>query len=695
MLSEIKIATLDHLDEIDKLWGLDRATLGFMSRGAFIQAIKKRWILVSISQNKVEGYLQFRFTQKTQCLSIVHLCIDRKHRGKGISDLLINKLVENFRNQSRGIRLNCRTDYKNAIAFWTRYGFTPKGQLPSRGSDQSVHLITWWYSFGTLDLFSAITTDKVNAVLDFNIIAKMMEPDLDERTKQEILALQSDWLASEVEYFRTSETTNEIFRDQNTERRNRSKAFLKHFQELNIDKSIMPEFESELLKIYKGRTDNDQSDRRQITEAILSGFPYFVTLDEGILMHRKDVLEQFGISIVRPIDFVSEIDLTLNSIDYYPDKLSGNNFTIGKLVPSERESLENVFLSNQTGEKKTIFNQRVTNALAHQNGGVTVIKEKNENVAFFAYTDGDKFLEVSLLRTKQYRLRQTIFMQNITDLLKLTLAKNKQFLAITDEHLTPNEKQILLNFSFFEVDSKWIRAMGQGIYSLDKIGNELSDISNTIPPLSELIKKIGSANALDYYLNMFSLEKLLWPLKIKEADIPCFIVPIKPHFARELFDTKAAKGELWGVEPKLIWSKENVYYRNIAPDVEKFPARILWYSSASKFSSRQKAVVCSSYLDEVIVGPAKQLFKKHERYGIYSWEKHILPLAKNDANKPIKILRFSDSEAFDQPIALTQLKQILFQANESDNNFQSPLRIKNSTFMEIYALGKGIDYNHE
>jgi GNAT superfamily N-acetyltransferase len=694
MHSKIEYATLDHIDEIDRLWGMERATLGFMPREAFISAIKKKWIFVYFSNDKIEAYLQFRFTQKTQCLNIVHLCVDKQFRGQGISDLLINKLVENFRYQARGIRLNCRTDYKNAITFWTRYGFIPKGQLPSRGSDPSVHLITWWYSFGTLDLFSANHSDKVNAVLDFNVIAKMMEPDLDERCKHEILALQSDWLASEVEYFRTSETTNEIFRDQNADRRNSSKVFLKQFQELNVDKSTMAELEAELSKIYKGKTDNDQSDRRQIAEAILSGFAYFITLDEGILLHHKKVSKQFDLRIVRPVDFVSEIDATLNSIDYYPSRLSGNNFTIGKLLTTEREQLENIFLSYSTGEKKAIFNQRINNALAQENGGVTVVKEGNDKVAFFTFNEEGKYLQVSLLRTRQYTLRQTIFMQNIADLLKLALNRNKEFLVITDEHLTPNEKQILLNYSFFEVDAKWIRAMSQGICSLDLIGTQLLEISNAVPPLNTLIKQIGSANAIDYYLNMFSLEKLLWPLKIKEAEIPCFIVPIKPHFARELFDTKAAKSELWGVHPKLIWSKENVYYRNISPDVEKFPARILWYSSASKSSPRQKSVVCSSYLDEVIVGPAKELFKKHERYGIYSWEKHILPLAKNDINRPIKILRFSDSEVFDQPISLVQLKQILLKGKESDNNFQSPLRIKNSTFMQIYALGKGIDYNH-
>jgi GNAT superfamily N-acetyltransferase len=547
MHSKIEYATIDHIDEIDRLWGMERATLGFMPREAFVSAAKKKWILVCLLDNKIEAYLQFRFTQKTQCLYIVHLCVDKKLRGKGISDLLINKLVETFRHQARGIRLNCRTDYKSAIAFWTRYGFTPKGQLPSRGSDPNVHLITWWYSFGTLDLFSANHGDKVNAVLDLNVIAKMMEPDLDERTKHEIHALQSDWLASEVQYFRTSETTNEIFRDKNTLRRNSSKTFLKHFQELNIDKSTMTELCSELSIIYKGKTDNDQSDRRQIAEAILSGFAYFITLDEGILLYHKKVLEQFDLRIVRPIDFVSEIDATLNSIDYYPSRLSGNNFTIGKFLTTEREQLEDIFLSYSTGEKKGIFNQLINHALAHKNGGVTVIKEDKNNVAFFAFTEEGKYLQVSLIRTRQYALRQTIFMQNIADLLKLALNKNKDFLVITDEHITPNEKQILLNYSFFEVDAKWIRAMSEGICSVDIINTQLSEISTAIPPLSKFITQIGSANATDYYLNMFSLEKLLWPLKIKEAEIPCFIVPIKPHFARELFDTKAAKSELWGV----------------------------------------------------------------------------------------------------------------------------------------------------
>ena len=118
-----------------------------------------------------------------------------------------------------------------------------------------------------------------------------------------------------------------------------------------------------------------------------------------------------------------------------------------------------------------------------------------------------------------------------------------------------------------------------GLFLTTSIEDNLKDITIQIPDLNDLITEIHNTAGSSSCLNTFSLEKLLWPLKIKDAEIPCYIVPIKPYYARELFDTKAAKAELFGVQPSLIWSKENVYYKNVHPNVEKFPARILWYAS--------------------------------------------------------------------------------------------------------------------
>ena len=76
---------------------------------------------------------------------------------------------------------------------------------------------------------------------------------------------------------------------------------------------------------------------------------------------------------------------------------------------------------------------------------------------------------------------------------------------------------------------------------------------------------------------MLDLEKGLWPLKIRELNIPTFIVPIRPEWAMHLFDEDIAKQDLFGGEPSLILNAENIYYRASVPKVLTAPGRILWY----------------------------------------------------------------------------------------------------------------------
>ncbi|MGN6637410.1 MAG: hypothetical protein ACTHJ8_00750, partial [Mucilaginibacter sp.] len=599
--------------------------------------------------------------------------------------LLLDKLVEEFRFKARGIKLTCRSDYKEAIAFWTRYNFQPKGKLPSRGTNPNVHLVIWWFSFGQDDLFSIQKNDKTKAVLDFNIIAKLMDMQVTDIGRDEIVQLQSDWLVTEVEYFQTSETTSEIFRDNNAIRRNRSMTFLQNFPELNIDKPSIKLVEQELLTLIPGNSDNDRSDRRQLAETILSGFPYFVTLDDGILKKAKPVFKAYQLKIVTPSTLISEIDLSINSEDYYPNKLSGNGFTIEKLKPDEREAADQIFLNNGAGEKKSNFCATLNELVAKPTGRVQVIKQNDGMVALYGYYERNDEIHVPIMRTKQYSLRQTLFIQNVTDLIKTAHSKNKRFVIISDQYLTELEKGMLLDQGFFKNQETFLRAIKSGLYSTHDVQNKLNDITQRVPELTALINAVGSGTNI--YLETLQLEQLLWPLKISDDQVPCFVVPIKPRYAKELFDTKAASSELFGVDPGLIWSKENVYYRNINPNVETFPARILWYASADVTSLRQKAIVASSYLNEVVIGPAKAVYRKHEKFGVYSWERDILKLAGGVPNKPIKALRFSDSESFQFPVSLSKIKQVLAKYGESDNNFQSPLKIKNITFMELYALG--------
>jgi len=684
----IAFAQAKDLDAIVALWGINRSTLGLMPKDAFIDHIDKKWILVAYQETHLLGYLQFRYTAKNQTLSIVHLCVDKAHRGQKLAEKLLDHLTQEFHTKTRGIKLSCRNNYLDANKFWAKYGFQPKGQLPSRGTNPNVHLVIWWYNFGRQDLFSIQQNDKIKAVLDFNIIAKMMYMIPTDSAREEIAQLQSDWLVTEVEYHHTSETVNEIHRDNDQARRAQSLAYIKNYPELNVDKYSVKTVEQELLELLPGQTDNDRSDRRQLSETIISGFPYFVTLDEGILKQASRITLKYQLKIVRPSTLLTEIDMSVNAADYNPSKLSGNSFFVSKLTADEQPKLDDLFLDNARGEKKNAFNELLQELIARRTACIKVVKENSAIVAVFGFDLYEDTFGVPLIRTKQYALRQTLFIQNVTDLIKEAIAAKKQFIRISDPYLTDLEKETLLNQGFFYTQQGFIRGTCDGLYRTVDLKASLATITGRVPAINSLVDAATDSGETQH-LHAFQLEKLLWPMKVVDAEIACFVVPIKPNFAKQLFDTKTAKAELFGVTPQLIWSNENVYYRHVAPNVEDVPARILWYASADPDSPRQKAIVASSYLNEISIGPAKELYRKHQKFGVYEWTRYLAKLVKGDAWKKIKVLRFSDSESFSHPISLKKIKAILAKNGESDNNFQSPLRIKNITFIEIYALGTG------
>ena len=156
-----------------------------------------------------------------------------------------------------------------------------------------------------------------------------------------------------------------------------------------------------------------------------------------------------------------------------------------------------------------------------------------------------------------------------------------------------------------------------------------------------------------------------------------------------LFDTDIASGQdLFGSEPSLILNAENVYYRSSTPKVLSAPGRVLWYVSAgNKLYQGSMCVKACSYLDDVEIGTAKQLFSKYKKLGIYKWKDVYNEVADGDLNKDIMAFKFLKLEVFSHPISLAQLQAIWKVDGKNFNNAVSPLAISKERFLEIYNLG--------
>jgi hypothetical protein len=182
-------------------------------------------------------------------------------------------------------------------------------------------------------------------------------------------------------------------------------------------------------------------------------------------------------------------------------------------------------------------------------------------------------------------------------------------------------------------------------------------------------------------INPSLLEEVFWPAKIADTDVPTYLIPIKPVWALHLFDEGLASEDLWGADPTRHFNIENVYYRSATPIRMAPGSRLLWYVSSGGGSKRVSQIRACSRLIETEVGPAKDLFRKYKRLGIYEWD-NLMKMTGNDPKSDIMALRFYQTEYFRSPIDLKD-----FSIYGINGQPFSPKFVSNDQFMKIYRYG--------
>lgn len=663
-------------EEVIKLGNKYRVTLGFMPDGGFLEHAQKRWIIVAHHQKELVGYLMFRITSKLSRISIVHLCVKDEFRGKQVSSKLLDKLVESYKSSLTGITLSCRTDYKFANKLWEGYGFICKTKVRSR-SVQENYLNKWWYDFNTPNLFSILddSSDKIQALLDTNIILKLRDSDVIDNIEasEDPRCLQADWLVDEVNFKYAPEIFNEIARDGNNKRAHETRVFLNNFDEALFDIEIFKEREIALRDEFPRSNENYTSDRKHVATCIAAQIPYLITLDRGILDKREILESKYNIQVYTPQELVLGIDQLLNRETYSPVKLKGVSFhSVSKVCHRELDSLVEKFKLNK--EKRTTF-QKIVLAIINDlsNSRLKVIKSENLPIAFYGYELLRNKINISFIRLLNSDIKQTLFTQIISDFITKScdLKENVVELSLKD------------NSDFSDAQVTLLIKMGFSREANSNLWKKI--VCNKIIHSSEISKlNLGVQMGNDDVLLDFELKN--FPLKILDLEIPCYIIPIKPYWAGQLFDFYIAGEDLFGANPHKIWNFENVYYRSTKPITEISPARILWYASEDKKCSRSKAIVASSYLEEVMTNKPKELYKSNKHYGIYSW-RNIYELCEKNLEQPIRALRFNKTEVFKQHVPLQLIREIFISNNRKENTFASPVKVESEIFNQIYKIG--------
>ena len=180
------------------------------------------------------------------------------------------------------------------------------------------------------------------------------------------------------------------------------------------------------------------------------------------------------------------------------------------------------------------------------------------------------------------------------------------------------------------------------------------------------------------------LERRCSPLCLADFQQSFVIVPIRPGYAVDVVDFTRSADDLFGGDPSRLLRPDNVYYRSAGTFKNlKPPTRILWYVSGDGL------IAGSSHLDCVEIGPARDIFRKHNKRGTLD-RKAVVQIAKGHPAGEVMAMSFSDTHPFPTRVSLDDIRKIYLELG--DGAQFSPMSIRTVSaeiFHELVRRGHG------
>ena len=646
------------LDAIEALRAANNETLGFLPKPVMTDYLRQGSGLGVRGSSGLVAYCLF--ARHKHHIRIIHLCVGAPARSVGHARRLVNAIVDKAKEHRVGVvKLNCRRDFP-ANAIWPKIDFVALDERAAKTPGAS--LITWCRDVpgaAQKDIFSALASDdRVNAVIDAQLVFQLGSSD-GEIAK----GLQADFLSDLLILHIAGETFNEIFRSKSAEQRRRSRNLAQAYPRVQYDADRVSIVEQNLQRILPLSTPSQRSDIRQIAITADSNVNIFLTLDERLLAKAPDIKRITSLDVINPYQIIVRLHEFTNRESYNPTPVSGMYLAWRKISEAETASLQ---VGELLGfrERKARLKGRLDEVLANPHIWHTEGLWLKDTLVALRSVKHDKQRErlvVGLCRAFRRSTRQfTEYI--IASVVGEAVKNNFPMVKLVGDSITPETVETALRLNFVATDDGLVRYCP----------------ANTM--CSSALRAIMHPRHLSAPAN--DLERTCSPVALEDSSLPLLMVPIKPGYARSLFDTNLASADLFGAERSVLLSLENVYFRKSNHrHMMQAPARILWYVSSNT------GVVAISYLDDVQIGSPKDMFRNHRRLGTLGWPE-IWEMCGGDKLQTIMALKFSNTFLFRSPVDFCSLSRIF--ANHSETFIvQSPSRVPRGVFLDIYRMGFG------
>jgi len=672
-----------HLDMVWQLLRANTKTLGFFPRGALIQYTERGGILIAVLRDTCVGFVTFRPVRNS--IRVVHLCIDEAHRNQGIARSLIEELSSRTKCYV-GIGLKCRSDY-GLDGFWSGLGFSRRSTGAGRGRKR-MPLVFWWLDHGHPTLFDDLQEPGIRAVLDANIVLDLLET-----RNEESRALLDDWL-DDVEYLYTDWLFHDLAAESRGEVQRQLKRQLKELDELKpleVDSRKAGAIFEELSEQFGHRRQETwKRDLRQLSSAVAGRCSFFITRDEELLDKASEVRERHELSIVRPSDFIIEVDELQDKAKYQSERLGGTALRVRRVWKGEADALSGAFVSR--GESKGALERRLHPYLARpRDCEVLTVSTPGASdpgglVVYHRAHNGQ--LEIPVLRVLPRGQSYVLAVRMLSAALQRAADEGCFLVTVSESDAGSDVLQALTDLRFNYQDQVWFRYTVSCAASAPEVAALLRERASDFPRhrdlYEELADRVLAACSLGDSMALVGLEKTLWPAKVLDAPVPTFIVPIRPLWAAQLFEERMAGETLFGADQELMLRFENVYYRRKRPAAIRGPGRVLWYVTKDTRYTNTMALRACSYVDRVEIGPPGRCYDKFRHLGVFSREE-VRELSRGE---PVMAIKFSHTELFPHPVPRQAVLDVLRGDRGNAPPLRSPVSVSPDEFGRLYWLGK-------
>jgi hypothetical protein len=343
-----------------------------------------------------------------------------------------------------------------------------------------------------------------------------------------------------------------------------------------------------------------------------------------------------------------------------------------------------VFLASGAVEKRKQLSKRIRDLASdatHVDGRVVKTGD-GDPVALMMRVMNKDLLDVPVLRLSGRH--QSTIGRHVAHL-QSTFARDagRWVTRVSDPHVSAQTARALIEEGFQEAEGHWWSVSIPLLESKNKLASILESIEGV--PEGVGLERAGSLLRKKVVPTSMvaELEQRFWPMKVKGSALPTYLVPIRPWYAMELFDSALSSNTLFRQMPLGIY-REQVYYRSPRPSCGlAAPARLLWYVSKQPEVAGSGMIRACSYLLEVTVDRPQTLYRRNAQLGVYDLD----DVKRVGRSGKAMALLFGMTETFRTPVSLAMAREFADQNGCTNLPLRSPWRMPASMFDDIYERG--------